>query len=215
MDVAGWADEIDLRIRALPEQSTQPVRRVRREFSKRLQGEAPEDVLALGEALIDRHRWVGYELIANHPTAMQLLDAAKVERLARGMDSWWSVDALARIIAGPAWREGLLADDVIRHWAESDSRWWRRAALVSTVALNDRSRGGTGDTMRTLDICDRLAADRDDMVIKAMSWALRELVPWDPDSTRRFVAHHEGILAARTKREVRNKLNTGLKNPRR
>ncbi|MDJ0498976.1 MAG: DNA alkylation repair protein [Acidimicrobiia bacterium] len=215
MDVAGLANEIDQQIRALPEQTTEPVRRVRCEFSKRLQGEPAEDLLALGQALLERHRWVGYELIANHPTAMQLLDAAEVERLGRGMDSWWSVDAFARIISGPAWREGLLQDDVIRRWAESDDRWWRRAALVSTVALNDRSRGGTGDTMRTLDICARLAPDRDDMVIKAMSWALRELVPWDPDATRRFVADHEDILAARAKREVRNKLDTGLKNPKR
>ncbi len=146
---------------------------------------------------------------------MQLLDAAEVETLGRGIDSWWSVDAFARIISGPAWREGLLQDSVIRRWAESDDRWWRRAALVSTVALNDRSRGGTGDTVRTLDICARLAADRDDMVIKAMSWALRELVPWDPDATRRFIADHEDTLAARAKREVRSKLETGLKNPKR
>ncbi len=209
------ANEIDQQIRALPEQTTEPVRRVRCEFSKRLQGEPAEDLLALGQALLERHRWVGYELIANHPSAMQLLDAAEVERLGRGMNSWWSVDAFARIISGPAWREGLLQDYDIRRWAESDDRWWRRAALVSTVALNDRSRGGTGDTMRTLDICARLAADRDDMVIKAMSWALRELVPWDPDATRRFVADHEDMLAARAKREVRNKLDTGLKNPKR
>jgi hypothetical protein len=53
------------------------------------------------------------------------------------------------------------------------------------------------------------------MVIKALSWALRELVPWDPDATRRFLADYEDTLAARVKREVRNKLNTGLKNPKR
>ncbi len=209
------ANEIDRRIQSLPEKSTEPVRRVRREFSKRLKGEPPEDLLALGERLIDRHRWVGYELIASHPTAMQLLDPAEVEKLGRGIDSWWSVDAFARIISGPAWREGLLRDDVFRCWAESEDRWWRRAALVSTVALNDRSRGGTGDTKRTLDICARLATDRDDMVVKALSWALRELVPWDPDGTRRFLADHERALAARVKREVRNKLDTGVKNPKR
>ena len=209
------ANEIDLRIRALPEQSTEPVRRVRREFSQRLRGAPPEDVLALGDALLDQHRWVGYELIANHPAAMQLLDTAEVERLGQGIDSWWTVDAFARIISGPAWREGLLQDHVIGRWAASDDRWWRRAALVSTVALNDRSRGGTGDTIRTLDICARLAADRDDMVIKAMSWALRELVPWDPMATRQFLADREDTLAARVKREVRNKLDTGVKNPKR
>ena len=209
------ANEIDRRIRALPEQTTQPVRGLRRTFSEQLREESPEDVLALGEALLDSHRWVGYELIADHPGAMRLLDHAAVERLGRGIDSWWSVDAFARTISGPAWRERLLEDSDIHRWAESDNRWWRRAALVSTVALNDRSRGATGDTGRTLDICARLAEDRDDMVVKAMSWALRELVPCDPEATRRFVADLERTLAARVKREVRNKLATGVKNPRR
>jgi 3-methyladenine DNA glycosylase AlkD len=42
-------------------------------------------------------------------------------------------------------------------------------------------------TERTLDICRRLAADGDDMVVKALSWALRELVVWDPEAVRRFL----------------------------
>jgi len=51
--------------------------------------------------------------------------------------------------------------------------------------------------------------------VKAMSWALRELVQHDPKAVRGFLAKHEDALAARVKREVRNKLTTGLKNPRR
>jgi hypothetical protein len=58
-----------------------------------------------------------------------------------------------------------------------------------------------------------LVADSDDMVVKAMSWALRALVVHDADAVGRFLAEHEGILAARVMREVRNKLATGLKNP--
>ena len=60
-----------------------------------------------------------------------------------------------------------------------------------------------------------LVDDHEDMVVKAMSWALRELVVHDPDAVRAFLQEHENILAARVKREVRNKLTTGLKNPRR
>jgi 3-methyladenine DNA glycosylase AlkD len=55
--------------------------------------------------------------------------------------------------------------------------------------------------------------DRDDMVVKAMSWALRELVAHDPDAVRAFLSAHDDVLAARVKREVTNKLETGLKNP--
>jgi 3-methyladenine DNA glycosylase AlkD len=84
---------------------------------------------------------------------------------------------------------------------------------VSTVALNVRSRGGTGDVPRTLAVCRLLVDDDDDMVVKAMSWALRELVVHDPDAVRAFLRAHGDALAARVKREVTNKLRTGLKNP--
>jgi 3-methyladenine DNA glycosylase AlkD len=84
---------------------------------------------------------------------------------------------------------------------------------VSTVPLNLRAAGGTGDTARTLEVCRRLAADRDDVVVKALSWALRELVVWDPEAVR-AVLHDQGdALAARVRREVNAKLNTGLKAP--
>jgi hypothetical protein len=46
-----------------------------------------------------------------------------------------------------------------------------------------------------------------------VSWALRMLAPWQPKAVEAFVAEHEDRLAARVKREVRNKLRTGYKNP--
>ncbi len=53
------------------------------------------------------------------------------------------------------------------------------------------------------------------MVVKAVSWALRALSERDPDAVRAFLDAHEDVLAARVRREVRHKLETGLKNPRR
>jgi 3-methyladenine DNA glycosylase AlkD len=60
-----------------------------------------------------------------------------------------------------------------------------------------------------------LVADHEDMVAKAMSWALRELVVHDAEAVEEFLTEHEADLPARVKREVRNKLTTGLKNPKR
>jgi 3-methyladenine DNA glycosylase AlkD len=64
-------------------------------------------------------------------------------------------------------------------------------------------------------VCRLLASDHADMVAKALSWALRELVVHDAGAVVQFLSEHEGVLAARVKREVRHKLATGLKNPRR
>lgn len=209
------AAEIDRQIRSLTLRNTPNVRSIRRYFSRMIRQESASYVLELARELFHQYgdRWVAYELIEAHPEAFQNLNKAEIEEFGKGMDSWWSVDSFARTLAGPAWREGLIPDELILHWARSPDRWWRRAALVSTVALNVRSKGGKGDASRTLQICRLLVGDHDDMVAKAMSWALRELIPHDPAAVRAFLAENEGMLAARVKREVRNKLETGLKNP--
>jgi 3-methyladenine DNA glycosylase AlkD len=160
------------------------------------------------------YRGMAYELIENHKGAFERIGEEELLDLGRGIDSWWSVDSFARTLSGPAWLHGQIEDDVVHGWARSEDRWWRRAALVSTVALNVRSKGGYGDAERTLAVCRMLVDDRDDMVVKAMSWALRELVGHDPDAVRVFLSEQGDALAARARREVRNKLDTGLKNPR-
>ncbi len=211
------ASEIDVEIQALPERNTPSVRAVRRRYSRRLKQETPEFVLGLARELLKTygHRWVAYEVIQDHKAAFQRLGEAELEALGQGIDSWSSVDTFARTLSGPAWLRRQVPDEVIHRWARSDDRWWRRAALVSTVALNTRSRGGSGDTPRTLAVCRLLVDDHDDMVVKAMSWALRALAPHDPQAVRAFLGEYAGRLAARVTREVNNKLTTGLKSPRR
>jgi 3-methyladenine DNA glycosylase AlkD len=224
MNVASLATEILARLRALPSYRLTHIRTLRREYSKRLAKELPEDILTLALRLIDEPgveprnfepRFIAYELIHHHRAALQSLRVKEVQLLARGLDSWYEVDTFAPLLAGPAWREGQIPDSLIRRWAHAQDVWLRRTALVCTVALNNKARGGQGDAPRTLAVCELLVADREDMVVKALSWALRELAKRDPQAVQTFVQKHEGQLAARVKREVGHKLRTGLKNPRR
>ena len=87
--------------------------------------------------------------------------------------------------------------------------------MVCTVFLNRKAQGGRGDTPRTLMVCEVLASDKDDMVAKGMSWALRDLSKRDRAAVEKFVEDHRDELPALVKREVRNKLTLGVKNPRR
>ncbi len=216
-DVRLTAAAIDAEIRALPVQNTPNVRAIRRKYSRELKRADPQFVLDLVRELVDNYAYRGpaYELIQAHRAAFRSLGEAELQGLGRGINSWWSVDSFARTLAGPAWRAGQVPDRLIYEWALSEDRWWRRAALVSTVALNLRSQGGQGDVPRTLAVCRLLADDHDDMVVKALSWALRALVVPDPQAVHAFLAEHDAVLAARVKREVKSKLDTGLKNPRR
>jgi len=212
-----FANEIAGRIRALRNAKTDAVRAVRREFSKRLAKSPAPFVIELAMRLLREpaiHRFVAYELVQHHRVAASSLRQKELELFGHGMSEWSEVDCFACYLSGPAWREGQVSDNVIHGWARSNDRWWRRAAIVSTVPLNNKARGGNGDARRTLGVCEMLLGDRDDMVVKAMSWALRELSKRDSQSVERFLDEHREVIAARVVREVNNKLTTGLKNPR-
>jgi 3-methyladenine DNA glycosylase AlkD len=212
------ADEISGRISLLGSFTAESIRALRREFSKRLAKSPARFVVDVALALLDRqtieHRFVAYELVCHHRAALASLTKKDIKLFSSGIDSWSSVDMFACYLAGPAWREHQISDKLVHDWTRSKDRWFRRAALVSTVPLNSKARGGRSDAKRTLELCASLVGDRDDMVVKAMSWALRELSKRDPKAVRRFLDEHQGELAARVVREVRNKLSTGLKNPR-
>jgi hypothetical protein len=200
-----------LKVRAVP-----TIRPIRRQLSAAMKSAPPSDVLAAADDMIRAGlAWIGFELIFAHPAALEALTIADVERLGAGMSSWGEVDAFGSYIAGPAWLSGQIPTRAVRRWTRSPSRWWRRAALVATTVLNTRSRGGRGDTERTLDIAARLVKDTDDMVVKALSWSLRSLISWDRRAVEEFLASHHVHLAARVKREVTTKLRTGLKSARR
>jgi 3-methyladenine DNA glycosylase AlkD len=201
---------------ALQHADVPSVRLVRRAHSRRWRRFPPELVLEAASILVARraHRWAAYELVRFDGGAFSALDDGRIEGLAAGLDSWDSVDGFARTLSGPAWAHGLISDALVERWSTSPDRWLRRAALVSTIALNRPAEGGKGDTARTLALCGRLAADRDDMVEKALSWTLRELSKRHPAAVARFLEERRAEFGARVRREVANKLRTGLKNPR-
>jgi 3-methyladenine DNA glycosylase AlkD len=210
------ASRIEADIQSLPIQNTPGVRAIRRRYTRLLKNADATFVYDLAWELMQSYgqRWVAYELIQDHKAAFRRIGEAELEQFGQGINSWWTVDAFARTLSGPAWLAAQVSDELFQRWAGSPDRWWRRAALVSTVALNVRSHGGTGDVPRTLAVCRLLVDDHDDTVIKTMSWALRELAPHNPAALEEFLTEYDQVLAALVKREVRNKLSTGQKNPR-
>jgi len=209
------AADFDAEIRGLKDLNTSRARVIRRKYSETLKQEKPDFILELARLLFNKHkhRWAAYELIKDHKAAFQCMSKKELEEFGRGINSWWTVDSFARTLSGPAWLNGQISDKLIHKWACSKDLWWRRAALVSTVALNIRTHGGYGDAQRTLAICKMLVKDHEDMIVKAMSWALRALSVHDPPAVNEFLKKYDKELAARVKREVRNKMKTGLKNP--
>lgn len=199
--------------------SAPKMRTVLRALLKELKGESSTRVLKIAWLMRDQGthegRQVAFELIEKRPDARRLLKTRDVLGLGEGNDNWASVDAFCCSISGPVWREGQISDKQVLSWTRSGDRWWRRTALVSTVPLNLKSRGGSGDPDRTIMICRTMVADRDPMVAKGLSWALRALVPIDETCVEGFLQDFHDDLPALVRREVGNKLTTGKKNPNR
>jgi 3-methyladenine DNA glycosylase AlkD len=216
-DAQRLADEIASRLAGLSSSTTPAARSVRREYSRLLAKARPDLVVRIALLLVRRPdfawRFVAYEIVQHHRAAFAGITLGQLLKLGNGIDSWAAVDCFACCLSGPALRDGRLSSAVIRGWTQSEDRWWRRAALVSTVALSRR--GEVEDVRRVTEVCALAVSDRDDMVVKALSWALRELAKKHVREARRFLAQHQESLAPRVSREVRNKLATGLKNPRR
>jgi hypothetical protein len=210
--------EIQRALSVLPRKNASSFRVLRRQLSEQLKDASGRSVIALAKRLVPLGFWeraMAYEILAFHPAARRTLTPNDVTILGWGMEGWGEVDTFAGYVAGVAWRERRIPGSMVERWARSPSRWWRRAALVSTVPLNSRAHGGSGDAARTLRICRVLLRDRDEMVVKALSWALRELSKRDRRAVESFVRKYQDVLPSRVRREVRNKLETGLKNPRR
>ncbi len=143
--------------------SAPKMRTVLRQLLKELKGEGPETVVELAWLLREQGtheaRQVAYELFERRNDARALLGARAIRALGRGNDNWASVDAFSVYVSGPSWRAGQLSDEEVLGWTRSKDLWWRRTALVSTVPLNLKSRGGRGDPDRTLMICRELVDD--------------------------------------------------------
>ena len=154
---------------------------------------------------------LAYELLWINKKALKNLNQKQILMLGKYLDNWASVDSYSLMIAGWHWREGTLPDSQILEWLKSENFWLRRVAVVCTVPLNLRSRGGKGDAPKTLMICEKVIDDRDKLVVKALSWALRELSKRDKTAVENFIQKHQKRIHPLVLREVTAKLETGRK----
>ena len=192
------------------------IKQVVAECWKEMKQHPSEELLMLAKQLVKTRiieaNQVAFLLLWNSKTTRKIIGLKDIEELGENIDNWVTVDTLAIMVTGQAWRENQISDNDVLNWLESENRWWRRTAVVSTVPLNLKARGGIGDTQRTLLVCGKVVDDRDDMIVKALSWALRELSKSDKKAVEDFMQRYDARLAGRVKREVYTKLTTGRKN---
>jgi len=189
---------------------------VLKELQKQTKSFSNPEKLELIRQLVDKNvfelQQIAFEYLQLEKNLFKSLTENFIDSIEKNLDNWLSVDYFGALVVGCAWRENLLGNEKVKNYLKSDNFWIRRIAVVATVSLNQKARGGTGDSKRTLEICRLVVDDHQEMIVKALSWALRELAKIDKESVADFINEYEGKLHKKVLREVRNKLELGTKN---
>jgi 3-methyladenine DNA glycosylase AlkD len=164
-----------------------------------------------GGNLFEQRALAGILLGALHPLRRRLA-LMRLRTWLAGQVGWAEID----ITCQSAWTD----KEVLARWPEWDAFLeelsgtsnvsLRRASLVLLVTPLRR----TADprlTQRALANVRRLQHERDRMIAKAVSWALRSMIAAQPDTVRTYLDAHTGALQPIIVREVRKKLETGRK----
>lgn len=93
-------------------------------------------------------------------------------------------DQLATQFAGKILLSNIDLITDLKKWAGQTNVWRRRFAAAATVALN---RGGHSNPAATFEVLRPLVSDNNDMVRKAVAWAIREASKADEESAFRFL----------------------------
>lgn len=155
---------------------------------------------------------MAYEYIGKNNKLLESLTKNDLKLLNKNLDNWASVDTFGVYIHGQAWQIGIISTEDIVEMAKNEDLWQRRLAIVSTIPLNQKSSGGFGDHERTLKICDLVIEDHRDLIVKALSWALRKLAVVEPQIVLSYLENHKQQIHNRVHREVNNKITFGKKN---
>ncbi len=116
---------------------------------------------------------------AQQQTALRRLYLAEL----RYVNNWDLVDASAAVLLRP--QPGYERIALLRRLARSAQLWRRRVAMIAT--FDDIRRG---EFALTLELCEQLLGDPQDLMHKACGWMLRELGKRAPARLRGFLRRH-------------------------
>jgi 3-methyladenine DNA glycosylase AlkD len=147
------------------------------------------DAMAFADALIvDRHletKSVGIEVVARYRRAFEPPLLARWKRWLSGNHSanWATTDAMCGVLIGPLLVACPERAREMRAWSKDRNMWVRRASIVALIPLTRH-----GESLDLLyEIARRLHADREDLIQKAVGWALREAGKTDMARLERYL----------------------------
>lgn len=147
------------------------------------------DAMAFADVLIaDRYleaKSIGIEVVARYRRDFtpRLLPAWKRWLSGNHSANWATTDAMCGVLIGPLLLQHPELAERMRAWARHRNMWVRRASIVGLI---QRARRGESLDL-VYDIARRLHADREDLIQKAVGWALREAGKTDMPRLERYL----------------------------
>jgi 3-methyladenine DNA glycosylase AlkD len=141
-----------------------------------------------GSLIEDRHleaKGLGIEVVARYRRAFapRLLRVWKRWLAGNHSANWATTDAICGALIGPLLLQHPQLCEQMRGWARHRNMWVRRASIVGLIPCARR-----GESLdRLYDIARGLHGDREDLIQKAVGWALREAGKTDMPRLERYL----------------------------
>ena len=161
-----------------------------------------DEAMAFAGALIaDRYleaKSVGIEVVARYRRDFtpRLLPAWQRWLADNHSANWATTDSICGVLIGPLLLQHPELAARMHVWARDRNMWVRRASIVGLIP-----RARQGESLDVVyDIARRLHADRDDLIQKAVGWALREAGKTDMPRLERYLRANGAAIPRTTLR---------------
>jgi 3-methyladenine DNA glycosylase AlkD len=195
------------------------LRRIARAWVKANKRADIDDVTALAARLWDsdwhEERSLAILLLEYRSSDLTLEHLPLIEKMINEAVGWAHLDAIATAVVGALIDNDPATLDYLPRWAQSDSFWVRRAAVL---AQNIQFRRGEGNFDLFTQLVVPMFAEGKNwskeerfFIRKAVGWSLRELVLAQPERVFNFVKQHQSKMSGLTFREATRKLPDDLR----
>ncbi len=153
---------------------------------------------ALWELPEREYQYAACDLIAKRSSTLSAGFVPEVAQKLLTTKPWWdTVDSLGSAAVTPLVERHRLVE-LMWSWLDSGDRWLVRAAIQHQRGLKERT-----DLDRLFAMCDRVAAEREFFIAKAVGWALRDTTALAPAAVQSFVDDHPRLSPVARREAIR------------
>lgn len=165
---------------------------------------SPEELLSIAARLWKKrereYKYTAIGLLARHVKTLRLSHLTEIRALLQ-QGSWWdTVDGLASVIGDMLLLEmalGVKSQKVMDAWLTDEDFWIQRVAMIHQLGWREQT-----DTKRLIRYAEKLAAEEEFFICKAIGWAFRDYARWDPRFVSRYMQKNGKRFSGLTVREA-------------